>query len=305
MNNLIFSISVTFNPDIHLLDRQINSLGFQVECIIIIDNGSSNLDELVPYLENKKNQSGQRIIAVYNGKNRGLGYAQNIGIKKAFENGANDILLLDQDSVLTENFIQELLDTRDLLTKQNIRVGAIGPVYYSESTNEIYPITKFWGPFIKRIEPSSKPEEASFLIASGCFINNKVIEDIGLMNEDLFIDCIDVDWSFRAQEKGYKLYVSPKAKMMHIIGEKRINIAGRSIAVHSPLRRYYLFRNSIFMVRSRYIPIGYKLREITFNAFRLLVYLSLSKDRLRYLKYSLTGFKDGLKGIGGECIHRF
>lgn len=301
----VFSISITYNPDITLLDRQINSLYNQVQCVIIVDNGSLNLDELSEYLLNKQTDTNQNFIIIYNDKNMGLGYAQNIGIKEAIRNDASDILLLDQDSVLKGNFTAELFEARKELQYKNIKVGAIGPIYYSEVTNQVYPITKFWGPFIKRIEPSTKPEEASFLIASGCLINTDVLKDVGLMNEDLFIDCIDVDWSFRAQAKGYKLYASPKAKMMHTIGEKRMNIIGRSIAIHSPMRRYYIFRNSVFLVRSKNIPLGYKLREITFNTLRLIVYFSVSRERLKYLKYSFNGFKDGLKGIGGECMHKF
>jgi rhamnosyltransferase len=305
MSNKVFSISITYNPDLELLNRQINSLQNQVQCIVMVDNGSANADELKKYYETQQINKQQNLIVIWNNRNMGLGYAQNIGIKEAIKNGATDILLLDQDSVLMDNFIINLLDTREELQHQNIRIGAIGPVYYNETTNQIYPITKFWGPFIKRIEPSTKPEEASFLIASGCLINTDVLKDVGFMNEVLFIDFIDVDWSFRAQSTGYKLFVSPKAVMMHTIGESRMNVGGRSIAVHSPLRRYYLFRNSIFMVQNKNIPVGYKLREIIFNTLRLIVYFSASKDRIKYLKYSINGFKDGLNNVGGECPHKF
>jgi rhamnosyltransferase len=214
-------------------------------------------------------------------------------------------LLLDQDSVLKKDFVKNLLKARKQLASNNINVGALGPVYYNEVTNETYPITKFWGPFIKRFAPTIEPAEASFLIASGCLIDVKVLKDVGLMNEDLFIDFIDVDWSFRAQVKKYKLFVVPDAVMMHTIGESRMNVGGRSIAVHSPLRRYYLFRNSVFMVKNKNMPWGYKLREIVFNTFRIIVYVSMSNDRVRYLKYSLSGLKDGINNIGGECTHKY
>jgi rhamnosyltransferase len=301
----IYSVTVTYNPDIALLNRQIDSLCNQVGFIIIVDNGSLNLKELKNYILNKQNETKQIFIFIDNEKNAGLGYAQNVGIKAAINNGASDVLILDQDSVLKENFIINILETREELFEKDIKVGAMGPVYYSEVSNQIYPITKFWGPFIQRIEPSTKPEEASFLIASGCFINVDILKDVGLMNEDLFIDCIDVEWSFKAQRKGYKLYVSPKAQMMHTIGENRMSLVGRSMAIHSPLRRYYLFRNSVFMIRDKNIPFGYKVREVTLNTLRLIVYFSVSKERLKYLKYSLSGFLDGIKGISGECTHKF
>lgn len=301
----VFSVSVTYNPDLDLLNRQIDSLTDQVHGIVMVDNGSSNISELKDFFLTKQIGIKKDFIIVYNGKNVGLGAAQNIGIKAAIESGSSDVLLLDQDSVLSNDFISNLLATRKELTDKKIKVGAIGPIYYNEVTQEMYPITRFFGPFIKRIKPTEKPEEASFLIASGCFINMEVLKEVGLMNEKLFIDCIDVDWSFRARAMGYKLFASPKVMMMHTIGEKRLNVVGRSIAVHSPFRRYYLFRNSVFMVKNRNIPIGYKIREIVFNTLRLIVYFTVSGERVKYLKYSFNGFKDGIKGVGGECPHKF
>ncbi|MEX8548402.1 MAG: rhamnosyltransferase [Mucilaginibacter sp.] len=301
----IFSVSVTYNPDLDLLNRQIDSLCNQVYCITIVDNGSLDITQLKDYLSNKQFEIKKEFIIVYNDKNIGLGSAQNIGIKAAIENSASDVLLLDQDSVLKADFVSNIFAARHELLNKKIKVGAIGPVYYNEVTQEMYPITRFWGPFIERIKPSEKPEEASFLIASGCFININVLKEVGLMDEKLFIDCIDVDWSFRARAMGYKLFASPKVMMMHTIGEKRLNIGGRSIAVHSPFRRYYLFRNSVFMVKNKNIPIGYKIREIVFNTLRLIVYFTVSTERIKYLKYSFNGFKDGIRGVGGECPYKF
>lgn len=301
----VFSVSVTYNPDLDLLDRQIESLYQQVDFVTIVDNGSANILQLKNYLNNKQIELRKDFIIVYNDNNIGLGSAQNIGIKAAIQNNASDVLLLDQDSVLNNDFMSKILVTRKELLNNQIKVGAIGPVYYNEITKEMYPITRYWGPFIKRIKPSEKPEEASFLIASGCLINIDVLKEVGLMNEKLFIDCIDVDWSFRARAIGYKLFASPTVMMMHTIGEKRLNIGGRSIAVHSPFRRYYLFRNSVFMVKNKNIPIGYKIREIIFNTLRLIVYFTVSEERVKYLKYSLNGFKDGIMGVGGECPYKF
>ncbi|MCW3093070.1 MAG: rhamnosyltransferase [Ferruginibacter sp.] len=305
MESNVFSITVTYNPDIALLNRQIDSLCNQVSNIVIVDNGSLNAAGLKLYLESKSIEIEKSFILIFNKKNAGLGYAQNQGLKAALNKEATDMLILDHDSVIDDGFVKNLLESRRELIDNNIPVGAIGPIYYNENTMEVYPITKFLGPFIKRLTPSKQPVEASFLIASGCLINASVLADVGLMNEDLFIDCIDVDWSFRAASKGYKLFASPNAKMMHTIGDDRRNIIGRNISVHSPLRRYYLYRNSVFMVKSNTIPMGYKIREITFNLLRLLVFFTISKERTKYLKYSLYGFFDGLKGIGGECQHRF
>jgi hypothetical protein len=49
-------------------------------------------------------------------------------------------------------------------------------------------ILRFQNTFIEHIIPSSKPVEASFLIASGCPYINRCYKAVGYMDEGLFID---------------------------------------------------------------------------------------------------------------------
>lgn len=302
MDSSVFAVAVTYNPDIELLNRQIISLIKQVKHIIIVDNGSRNCNNIGALIAKL---SAAKITLIGNLANIGLGAAQNIGIEAARKAACDHILLLDQDSILDEGFVETLLKDEKRLLESGEKVGAIGPVYYNEQTMETYPITKYKGPFIDRIVPTDEPVIASFLIASGCLIRISVLMEVGLMNEGLFIDYIDVDWSFRTAKHGYKVYASPNARMRHNIGDSRASVMGRKISVHSPLRRYYLYRNSFFMIRQPYIPLGYKVREVTFNWLRFMVFLILSRDRWKYCKYSINGFFDGIKGVTGPCPHQF
>lgn len=301
--SLISAVIVTYNPDLFIFSRQLNSLKGQLNSIVIVDNNSSNIVEIKGKIADFLNSSDLEIHLICNTNNVGLGRAQNEGIKFAESKDVTHVILFDQDSILDFGFVEGLLYSENELLKQGIKVGAIGPTYYNEKTGEIYPISKYYGPFIERILPSDRPIEASFLIASGCLISLEVIKHIGYMNEDLFIDYIDVEWSFRAKSLGYSVFASPCSKMKHSIGDNRKSIFGRSISVHSPLRRYYLYRNSIYMIRDPKIFLGYKIREIAFNAFRFVVFLILSKERRKYFKYSISGFIDGFKGIKGNCPH--
>ena len=297
------TIIVTYNPSINALKKQINRLLEQVQLIIIIDNGSNNSTELIKELTGIESQN--KITVFENRENKGLGYAQNKGIEIAIKEKATHILLLDDDSLIEENFVSNLLSDYEALLKPGIKVGAIGPTYYNEETGEQYPITKYVGPFIDRKLPKEEPVEASFLIASGCLIPTSVIQEVGLMNEDFFIDYIDVEWSFRAISKGYKLFATPGAQMNHVIGEKRVSVFGRKISLHSPLRKYYLFRNSIFMIKCPYISNGYKIREIIFNLLRLIVYLMLSNEKKSYIRYTYHAYLDGFRNKKGKCEYHF
>lgn len=294
----ICAIVVSFNPDIAKLKLQMERLILQVNTILVIDNNSNNYDDIMITLSNIYNKD---IFIIKNNTNLGLGAAQNIGIKQAIAKGAEYILLMDDDSTVEEGFVGNLLSGFGKLTQQGKKIGAIGPIYFNKETKEQYPITKYIGPFIQKRKPNNKPCEASFLISSGCLIPVKVIEAVGMMNEELFIDYIDVEWSFRARKLDYQLYAIPSAKMNHVIGERRLNVLGRKVSYHSPLRKYYLFRNSIYMIKCPYISFGYKLRELFFNGLRFFVYLFYSSSKKEFIRYSIMGLYDGIKSKMGEC----
>lgn len=300
--NLIAAVIVTYNPDEDIFVRQINSLLSEVDYIIFVDNASDNINSLETILNTQfADYFKAKIFLLKNIENFGLGKSQNIGIDFAISLNSDDLLILDHDSIIDFGFCTNLLNDRRKLVEQGLKIGAIGPIYYNEITNEIYPITKFYGPFIERIKIDSLPKEATFIIASGSLISVKNILIIGKMNEELFIDYVDVDWCFRSKNLGFGIYVSPTAKMKHVIGDKRGNFFGRTISIHSPLRRYYLTRNSIFMLKASYIPFGYKLRESVLNSFRIIVLLVTQNEKRKYLNSFIFGFKDGLQNNFGKC----
>ncbi len=303
MANRISAVIVTYHPELKKLKEQVDRLVKQVQYVVIVDNNSANANEIAEVFSEAIYAGVVNLY--YNGENKGLGYAQNKGISIAVSLGTLYVLLLDDDSLIEENFVDNLISEYNHLTNNGKKVGAIGPVYYNEETGEKYPITKYIGPLIDRRHPEDVAVEATFLIASGCLIPVEVLNNVGLMNEDFFIDYIDVEWSFRAISKGYRLYATPKAQMNHIIGERRANVFGRKISIHSPLRKYYLFRNSIFMIKCPYISFGYKVREIIFNFLRFITYMILTDDKKRYIRYAFLGYKDGFVGKKGRCTYNF
>lgn len=300
MKNLVSAIIVTYNSELETLMNQYYSLLGQVQNIIYVDNGSENYIDIYGSLDEMKTDR-MTICFIHNEKNCGLGFAHNQGIEKARELNTDYVLILDHDSVLKKGFVGELLNTSHELEQKGINVGAVGPVYINEATGEVYPITKYCGPFIKRLRPTNQPLEASVLISSGTLVATSVLDCVGGMHEGLFVDYIDIEWSYRVRRQGYKLYATAAAVMNHQIGDKRLSILGRKISAHSPLRRYFLARNSIHMLRCPYISVGYKLRELTFNIFRIFIFAFISKQRIKYLKYSFRGLVDGFKGVYGDC----
>lgn len=299
----ICGILITYNPDIEFFKLQIEKLASQLDCLIIIDNNSVLQYEI----NNISSMEADSIIFEGLDDNYGLSAAQNRGIKKAANLCASHVILFDQDSLIAQDFVDGLLEAEAILLAKGKKVAAVGPLFFDPINNIFYPATVYVGPFLKRVFLGEKNSEveATFVIASGCLISLMALSKIGLMNEQLFIDYIDVEWSLRAKNFGYNVYITSRAKMAHTVGESRVNILGRTMSIHSPLRRYYLIRNSFFMVKQSYIPLGYKLREIVFNVFRFLIGFIFSKQRNKYIYYAYWGVRDGVLGIFGPCKHQF
>lgn len=297
---MISSITVTYNPDVEILIKQLTRLINQVDQIIVVDNFSTNIREIEEKISSLTVGNLCNIKLIPLEENVGLAKAQNIAIRQAKEEAFEYVILFDQDSVPTNNFVKGLYKGFTDLEKQGGKVAAVGPFYVDPKANELYPATVYVGPFIKRVKPVNSPLEVTFIIASGSLISLKNLNEIGLMNEDFFIDYIDVEWCLRAKAIGYKLYMLPNVTMTHSIGDKRVNFFGRSISVHTPLRRYYLIRNSFIIIRLGYIPFGYKVRELCFNFFRFFVFIIISDDKRKVWSFSIQGIVDGILGKTGK-----
>ncbi|MBN3217265.1 rhamnosyltransferase [Pectobacterium polaris] len=297
----ITGIIVTYNPEIDIFSQVIKTISNQVSQLVIMDNNSFNISHIDELVRDAKNVELLKLD-----ENIGLAAAQNIAIKHNKDNYHNNyVVFFDQDSIISDFFISELIDAESELSLNGEKVAAVGPSFFDPTNNQFYPATVYSGPFIKRVFLEEHPVEVTFLIASGCMIRKETLDSIGYMKEELFIDYIDVEWSLRAKSKGYKVFIAPKAKMAHRIGDKRISFLGRTISIHSPFRRYYLVRNSFFMIRLPYIPLGYKFREVIFNMLRVCIGFLLSKQKMKVFKYTLLAIKDGVLGNFGACTKYF
>ena len=78
--------------------------------------------------------------------------------------------------------------------------------------------------------------------------------------------------------KGFVLFATSSSRMSHLIGDARIRFFGRTISKHSPLRRYYLTRNSFKIVSLSHIPIAYKIREFFLILARIFAFYLVSSS---------------------------
>jgi rhamnosyltransferase len=116
-----------------------------------------------------------------------------------------------------------------------------------------------WVCLAPRITTSSRRKERiggvmSSAITSGSLVRLSVFDEIGLYDEGFFIDGIDFDFCLRLRRAGYAIHRVPDALMRHQLGDA-VDIPQalqKYYARHSPVRRYYMARNLMYMAE-RYL----------------------------------------------------
>lgn len=138
--------------------------------------------------------------------------------------------------------------------------------------------------------------ECDTLISSGCLIPLSVIDAVGTMESALFIDQVDTEWGLRAQKEGFRLYGVRDAVLTHGIGEDFVRpwfAPWRALPIHSPVRDYYLVRNTIAVFFRRRAPWRWRLLQLTRLPGIVLVMFTQMPRRGARCRSVMRGLRDG------------
>lgn len=248
---------------------------------VIVDNSSYSNEALIG--ENKLT----KYLPLNN--NYGIAKAQNLGIKYLKETGIDSILFLDQDSLMETSSVLDLIVHFKRLILKNIKLGGVGPQPFNGFINKNYnPKLTIGKEFLKDFT------ETVDLISSGSLIPVKLFEEIGYFEENLFIDGVDHEWCWRSTSKGYRFFKVKSIKLIHHLGEGDRHILGYPVAIPSPIRTYYQYRNYIRLVQRNYVPFRWKIINFVKYLIKIPYYTIFINGRLKYLKYISIGIAHGL-----------
>jgi len=288
----VIAIIVTYFPDSQIITETIQSIYKQVSQVLIIDNtpNGSNVFQNFKLLREANN-----IKLITLNQNTGIAHAQNVGIKKALEDKADFVLLSDQDTSYPDNYVDKILEAYYKIANRE-KVAVITPsVSNVNCEGRKQAFIQFNGIFNKRIYLQSGCHEITEVMASGMIIPSEVFNDIGFMNEELFIDWVDLEWGWRARVRGYKLIGCSNVVIRHHAGEETIKIGWHLFTIRPPIRYYYIIRNMIHLaLRSKYITFGRRVNLCIKSVKYIVGYTIFGKPHWKYLVYSLKGFYHGL-----------
>ncbi|MDE5874030.1 MAG: glycosyltransferase family 2 protein [Muribaculaceae bacterium] len=281
----VAAIMVVFHPDKELLRKNLSAISPQVGKVFIIDNTPGGaLTEVENIYE------GHSYIRL--GENKGIATAQNRGINEAIKEGYETLYFLDQDSVSPSDIIQRLSQAKKELEKKDIKVGAIGPLPINRESGLPYI------PTAKKAEGIEGLTEVRELISSGSLISSSTLKEVGGMMEELFIDGVDHEWCWRAKAKGgYRFFVVNDARLSHQLGRGDRKMLWWKVAMPSPIRTYYLYRNIFILGKRNYVPLPYKIKNAVKLALKIFYYPIFISPRREYARNIFKGIKDGLLGV--------
>ncbi|WP_375450213.1 hypothetical protein [uncultured Devosia sp.] len=157
----------------------------------------------------------------------------------------------------------------------------------------------------KRLTPRGREQalegllEVDHVIASGSIIPMHVIAIVGGMKDDLFIDYVDIEWCLRASRQGYASFIAKDVSMDHQLG-KPMTVMGRTISTHSPMRHYYMVRNTIWLLRQRWLSAKWRFLKVPKIGLHLLINAMFARPHADHWKMMLRGLYHGLTGRMGR-----
>lgn len=266
---------ITYNPEISVLKKNLDTCSNKEMKIIIVDNFSSNIDEIINLITDYEDVS-----IIKNKNNHGVASALNqifLCFKKLEYKW---VLTFDQDSLIPENLLDSMHDYLSLN-----KAGIIAPyIKYKSNFKEMKSINKIM-------------DEVDWCITSGSMINIDAWSDVGGFDELFFIDFVDTDFCYRMREKKYKIYRINNIELEHQLGNLRIyHLFGKSIRVmnHNKVRKYYYTRNSIICHKKN--KSFYKSKQMFKDiVFLLIKTIGFEKDKTEKIKFIIHGIIDGIK----------
>lgn len=248
----IISIFVTYNLEL----KRFIKLSDVSQNVIFIDNS----------LMKSTDEKFRRFNVIRNEENLGYGGGANVGIKVALEQGAEWIILMNQDLTITRSSLDRFTD----FIKQS-NYGVAGP---------------FSGGLDERRWTTILASERTDYISGECIaIHRDVVDKIGNFFDSYFMYYEDADYCIRAKKAGFPLISQEITGIQH--SDKS------SLGKGSFLHQYYLARNHLLFVE-RQAPLSVKFYECV----RLLK--SITESLGKGNEGTIQGIKDYLLKNFGE-----
>ena len=224
---------------------------------------------------------------------RNLGFADGctLGMSAALEQGADFVLLLNNDAVADPDFLGPLVRAArqhpdaGLLSPQIVHLNRPDEAWYQGGTFSLWAGIPAQGHRRRVLAGDRPPREVDYATGCAMLIRPAVIRRVGSFDREFFAYCEDLDLSIRARQAGFRVLFVPASLVYHDVSDEPRRAA---------LRIYYSTRNLIEVMR-KHAP-WYKWFSFGVNFLArwvgFFVVLALVRGQPRYLTALVRGMVD-------------
>lgn len=184
--------------------------------VIVVDNGSTDGSPTAIAAEHP----AVTLIALP--ENRRFAGGNNAGLARALEDGADAVMLLNNDVQADPGLYEKLLAALD----ENPGAGAAAPLIYHAAPTDL--VWYAGGRCLPALAHASHRglrardrgqfrsiEDTGYLTGCCLLATAEAWRRVGMLDERYFIYAEDADWSLRARAAGYRLLFVPTARLWH------------------------------------------------------------------------------------------
>jgi GT2 family glycosyltransferase len=233
-------------------------------------------------------------------ENRGFAGGVNVGMAAALDDGAEAVLLLNNDATAEPGFLEplvEALSTDDAgAACAQILDAATGRIWYAGATYD--PRRGHQGRHTGFGDPPLPPETPPYETERACggamLIPRAALDAVGVLDESLFAYAEDVDWSLRARAAGLRILVVPASVVHH-------RVSAATGGASSPDSVYYALRNGLVVAERNASPGRFgSARRLAEATAAFAAQALRSRDRVEGLCAVRAGLRDARSGRLGR-----
>jgi len=236
------AVVVLHYGDVGVTRNCLRSLEGSDAAVYLVDNGPGSISAGDIACD------GKTPVIVSTGSNLGFAGGMNAGIRKAFDDGARFIAILNNDTAAEPGFAKNVAAKFEEHRGERI---CFSPLILDRDGKKVWfgggklswpaARAKHSG-FYSSCFPEA-PAVSDFLTGCAMCFSKSAVDEAGLMKEDYFLYWEDLDWSVRLRKEGYRLVVFPDIRIKHL--------GSAATGLESDGYLYYFHRNQlIFLFRN-------------------------------------------------------
>ncbi len=227
--------------------RAVKNSVYPLAEIIVVDNGSTN--ESVA----KIRTAHPDVLVLETGRNLGFAGGNNVGIRRALEQGADYVWLLNNDTEPARDALFALVAKAE----SDAKIAAVSSIsYYRDAPSRV----EAWGGarvnlWIGYGRNTTQPQHDDWfhsLNGTSMLVATTALEDVGLLDDNFFLYWEDTDFCLRLRKKGWRIAAAADSRVLHKVnastGGKKVVLdryqtaSGlRLLRLHSPAPKLAMF----------------------------------------------------------------